>query len=384
MKKVLLLTLGMFALGFDAYVVAGLLPEISATFSISHSQAGQVVSVFTLCFALVAPIFATLIARKSMRNILVIALAVFSIANAASALAPNFSLLLIARAVAGAGAGLFSPLATVAAASLVSEQKRGRALGMTLGGMSMGTVIGVPLGLITAEQVGWQGTLWLVTIVGFIPIIGIIVSFPNTLAKAPPSLRQRFTMMTNKKVLAIVSITFIAAIASLGLYTYISSLLQNVGDINNVTPYLWAWGIGGVVGSFSIGTLIDRLGRPALLLSGILAVLALAMFSLPFALKFPMLLYLPIFLWGTMGWASLAPQQHALLLAQPDHSEAVVALNSSANYLGGAVGSMVGGFILLSGLSPSQLPVVTGLLVLVAFLGQLVIMFTNKTKSQTD
>lgn len=232
----------MFALGFDDYVMAGLLPEIGTTFKISDSQSGQAVSVFILSYALAAPIFATLLAGKPVRKILVVALAVFSVANGASALTQNFLLLLIARTVAGIGAGLFSPMAAAAAAAIVSEQKRGRALGMTLGGMSMGTVVGVPLGLITAEHIGWQWTLWLVTIIGFIAMIGIIACFPNFLAEAPPSLRQRFAMMTNKHVLAIIGITFVTSIASLGLYTYIASILQNVEDINNITLYLWADG----------------------------------------------------------------------------------------------------------------------------------------------
>jgi predicted MFS family arabinose efflux permease len=287
--------------------------------------------------------------------------------------------LLIARAVAGIGAGLFSPIASAAAASLVSEQKRGRALGMTLGGMSMGTVVGVPLGLIAAEQLGWQGTLWLVAIIGFIATIGIFILFPNFSAEAPPSLRQRFAMMTNKYVLAIISITFLTSIASLGLYTYIASILQNLVNSNNITLYLWVWGIGGVLGSFSIGTLIDKTGRPVLLMASILAILMLAMFSLPPALNFPILAFLPIFLWGAMGWASQAPQQHALLHLQPQHGKAAVALNSSANYLGSAVGSTLGGIAMIAGLKPSNLPFAAGSFVLVALLGQLVILRKQNT-----
>ncbi|WP_088831356.1 MFS transporter [Paenibacillus tyrfis] len=371
MNKVLLLTIGMFALGFDAYVVAGLLPDIGATFHKSDSQVGQAVSAFTLCYALAAPIFATLLAGKSVRKSLIFALAVFSVGNAASALAPNFSLLLIARAVAGIGAGLFSPLASVAAASLVSAQKRGRALGMILGGMSTGTVIGVPIGLFAAEKIGWQGTLWLITVIGLGAMIGILLFFPNFLAAAPPSLRQRAAMLTDKKVLAIVGITFLASIASLGLYTYISSVLYELDGIANASPYLWTWGIGGVAGSFTIGFLIDRMGRPARLMAGLLSILAVAMFCIPFALKISVLGFLPFLLWGAAAWASLAPQQHALLHAQRDHAEAVVALNSSANYLGSAVGSFAGGVALFAGYQPSFLPFAAGSVILLAVLGQL-------------
>jgi predicted MFS family arabinose efflux permease len=377
MRKVLLLTIGMFALGFDAYVIAGLLPNMGATFKISASQTGQAVSVFTLCYALAAPIFATLLAGKPMRRILVLALSIFSLGNGASALASSFSMLLMARAIAGIGAGLYSPLAAAAAASLVPKQKRGRALGMTLGGMSTGTVIGVPLGLIIAEHLDWHATLWFITALGLIAMIGIVIWFPNFPASAPPSLRQRVAMMTNGRVAAIVGITFMTSIASLGLYTYIATILDNLADIPIVTPYLWAWGIGGVVGSFSIGTLIDRTGRPDLLMAGILA-----MFSLPFVLPFSILSFLPFILWGAMGWASQAPQQHALLRLQPHHGAAVVALNSSANYLGSAIGSALGGMVMLAGLAPSQLPFAAGCLVLVTLLGQWGIVSSKRKRGQ--
>nr|WP_229751805.1 hypothetical protein [Marinithermofilum abyssi] len=128
-----------------------------------------------------------------------------------------------------------------------------------------------------------------------------------------------------------------------------------------------------MIGSFSIGALIDRTGRPGLLMAGILAILAFAMFSLPFGLKFPILAFLPFVLWGAMGWASQAPQQHVLLHLQPNHGVATVALNSSANYLGSAIGSALGGIVMLAGLAPSQLPFTAGCLVLVTLLGQLII-----------
>ncbi|MBV6715228.1 MFS transporter [Paenibacillus chitinolyticus] len=371
MQKVLLLTIGMFALGFDAYVVAGLLPAIGSDFAISASQSGQAVSVFTLCYALAAPVFATILAGKPVRRILLLALVVFTLANAGTALAPTYTLLLLSRAIAGIGAGLYSPLAAAAAAALVSSEKRGRALGMTLGGMSMGTVIGVPVGLLIAEQIGWRGTLWAVTALGVIAIIGITAWFPNFPAAAPPSLRQRLAMMTNGRVAATVGITFITSVASLGLYTYVASVLQDLADVQAITPYLWAWGIGGVIGSFSIGTLIDRTGRPGLLMTVILALMALAVFVLPVGIHYTLAAFVAFVVWGATGWASQAPQQHVLLVLQPEHGPAAVALNSSANYLGSAVGSALGGAVLLAGLAPGQLPIAAGALIAAALLGQI-------------
>jgi len=186
--------------------------------------------------------------------------------------------------------------------------------------------------------------------------------------------------MAKGRVAAIISVTFITSIASLGLYTYISTILDNLKDTPSLAPYLWAWGIGGVIGSFSVGYFIDRTARPKMLMAGILTIMAFAMFCIPFALPFPILSFLPFVLWGAMGWASQAPQQHELLRLQPNHGAAVVALNSSANYLGSAVGSALGGIVLLAGLTPSSLPFAAGCLVLAALLVQWLIISSNRKR----
>jgi len=136
-------------------------------------------------------------------------------------------------------------------------------------------------------------------------MIGII-SFPNFPALAPPSMQHRFAIMANGRVAAIISVTFLTSIASLGLYTYISIILDNLKDTLTLAPYLWAWGIGGVIGSFSVGYFIDRTARPKMLMAGILTIMALAMICIPFALSFPMRSFLPFVLRGAMGWASQA------------------------------------------------------------------------------
>jgi predicted MFS family arabinose efflux permease len=138
-------------------------------------------------------------------------------------------------------------------------------------------------------------------------LIGIVICFPCFPASAPPSLRQRVAMMTNGRVAAIVGITFMTSIASLGFYTYIATILDNLADIPIVTPYLWAWGIGGVVGIFSIDTLIDQTGRPDLLIASILSIMALAMFNLPFVLPFSMLSLLPFHSFGGDGVVLASP-----------------------------------------------------------------------------
>ncbi|MFJ6208779.1 MFS transporter [Lysinibacillus sp. NPDC092081] len=346
MKNILLLSFGMFALGFDAYVIAGLIPGISDTYQKSTSQVGQAVSIFTLFYAISAPFFSSLLAGKPIKKILIGSMLIFTIANSITALAPTFSILLLSRAIAGTGAGLFSPLAVAASSKFVSSEKRGRALGLTIGGMSMGTVLGVPLGIYISNLFDWKITLWLLVVIGVIAVLCMYIFLPDFPTTPPPALNERLKMFLDKRVTITVCITFFASVASLGLYTYLSPLLEEMAGSSNLTIYLWAWGFGGLVGSIMIGYLIDYFGKPKTLVTIILLTLILSIICIPLMINLPILKYLPFFVWGAMGWACQAPQQHILLSYQPNNGSSAVALNSSVNYLGSAIGASLGGIVL--------------------------------------
>lgn len=374
MKKIIFLSIGMFALGLDAYVIAGILPAIGLSYGTSEAENAQTVTAFTLCYAIAAPVFATLLAGKSIRKILSIALVIFSLANIGSALSPNLHTLLTFRALAGIGAGIFSPIAAAAATALVPVDFKGRALSLILGGMSAGTVIGVPLGLLLSSYLGWQSVLWLVTVIGLFALMGIVIGFPNITVSTPPSLKMRLKMLGNHDVAMTVSVTFLVALASLGLYTFIAPVLKEVAHVSNITPYLWAWGIGGMLASFSIGYLIDWWQKPRLLLACILLVMTVSLLSLVSVSRYGLTLaLLPFVLWGAAGWSSLAPQQHTLLKLQPEHGATVVALNSSCNYLGGAVGTICGGLLIAHRFSAADLPYFAAAVAALALLEQLII-----------
>ncbi|KOG35971.1 MULTISPECIES: MFS transporter [Streptomyces] len=354
-RAVALLALGSFAVGTDAYAMAGLLPAVAADLDVSVPLAGQSVTAFTLCYALAAPLFSAVLARRGTRTVIVTALVVFAVANAGSALAESYAGLLGSRALAGAGAGLFTPAAATAAVALVPPERRGRALGLVLGGMSAGTVLGVPLGLFVAADSGWRAALWLITGLGLVALLGVATALPAVRGAAAPALRARLGALTRPKVAVVVAVTFTQTVAGLGLYTYLEPVLHRVADVGSTVPYLWVWGIGGVCGSLLAGTLVDRTGKPALLAGTLLGTLGAALALLPWAGAVPGLVLVPLLVWGAVGWAFVVPQQHRLLAGEGDGG-AAVGLNSSATYLGGAVGSALGGLALAHGLDARWLP----------------------------
>lgn len=365
--KVYLLSLGMFSLGLDAYVVAGLLQDIANTYAITASQVGMTVGVFTLCYAFSAPIFATLLGHKSAKTTLAVALTLFSTANMVSAVAPTFSWLLISRAVAGMGAGFYSPLAAASATTLVGPEKKGRVLGIILGGMSLGTVIGVPCGLLIAKYWGWQVTLLVVSLVGYIALAGILILFPKIKIKAQPTIKERFALLVNIKIIRVLSVTMLLSISSLGLYTYIQPISDHYDCSEYLGLFFSSWGLGGMIGSFSIGYIIDKLKKPDVITCYISFLLAATLFLLPSFMIFKWSGLVLFLFWGMLGWSSQAPQQHTLIQLEPAHSSATVALNSSANYLGGSIGTFLGGNILHHFGTPAYLPYLAGSVLMIGF-----------------
>ncbi|MBX7549669.1 MFS transporter [Streptomyces sp. NPDC004232] len=362
---ILLLALGAFALGLDAYVMAGLLPRVADDLAVSEASAGQMVTVFTLCYALAAPVFATALAGRPAKVVLACALAVFTVGNALTALAPGLPVLLVARALAGIGAGLYSPMAAATAAGLGGAERRGRSLALVMGGMSIGTVIGVPIGVLLAEHVGWRGTLWLITALGVVALGGIAL-LPRTEAGPPPALRDRVRILTDGRVASVAVVSLLGGVASLGLYTYLAPFLSDAAGLHETVGPMWAWGAGGVLGSLLIGRVVDRTKRPFAVVACVLTLLTAAHLVMPAAARFSWALAVPLVVWGAAGWALQVPQQHQLIAAQPEQAPVAVALNSSAVYLGSAIGSALGGTVIAAGVAPRALPYCTAGLALLA------------------
>nr|WP_201247365.1 MFS transporter [Salinivibrio sharmensis] len=192
--------------------------------------------------------------------------------------------------------------------------------------------------------------------IAIIGLIGVVLAVPQICVAPPPSLEARVALLASRSVSATITVTFLTAVASLGLYSYLAPVITGITQQTNLTPYLWVWGLGGMVGSFTIGHLIDWVKLPRAILLGILTLMSVAILSIPSSLALPSIIaFVPFFLWGAAGWSSLAPQQHTLISLQPEQSAAVVALNSSSNYLGGAVGTLLGGLWLGHGLSVTEL-----------------------------
>src|SRR2546425_3989773 len=138
------LALGTFAIGTDAYVIAAILDKIGADLGVSTAATGQLVTVFALTYALLAPVLAAATATWPRRHVLLGALTVLTAGNLTTVLATGYATAMAGRIVAAAGASMFTPAAAAVAAGLVPPERRARALAVVVAGLTTAMVLGVP------------------------------------------------------------------------------------------------------------------------------------------------------------------------------------------------------------------------------------------------
>ncbi|WP_150130577.1 MFS transporter, partial [Streptomyces sp. 150FB] len=189
-RRVLLLPLlavGMFAIGTDGYVIAGLLPPMSRDLGVSESAAGQLVTVFALAYAVGAPLLGIAIGGLRRRPVLVGSLTLFAATNVAAALVHSYAAMLAVRVVAALSAAVFTPAAAAVAPELVPVGRRGRALGTIGAGTAVATALGVPLGTLIGGAYGWRATFLAVAALGVPAVVGVVALLPALPLRSPAS-----------------------------------------------------------------------------------------------------------------------------------------------------------------------------------------------------
>ncbi|RKE23098.1 MFS transporter [Streptomyces sp. TLI_171] len=353
LRPAAVLALGTFAVGTDAFVTAGFLPAVAASLHVSTAAAGQSVSLFAAGYALASPLLAVATARLPRRTLLVAALLVLAVANALTALAPNYPTLLAGRLLAALGAAAFTPTAGAAAATVVRPELRGRALAVVIGGLTAATALGVPLGRVAAVGLGWRAALGAVAALTAVCALTVRLTLPRLPGTAPVSLRTRAAALRRPGVLRVLPLTVLGMAACYLPYSYSVPMLAAVGVSGRaaVVAALLLYGAGAVVGNALAGRWTDRVGPVPVLTAGYL--LMAAAFTVLAALAAEQVhgaaafaVALPVFGWGASSWCQTPPQQHRLLAAAPEQGPLVVSLNASAIYLGIGAGSVLGGLAL--------------------------------------
>ncbi|ANS42279.1 MFS transporter [Serratia inhibens] len=342
-----LMATGTFAIGTDAFIVAGVLTEISDTFTVNPAQTGQLISVFALAYMLFAPLTAWLFGNLNRKHILQIALILFIAGNLACAFADSFLQISAGRVLAALGAAAYTPQAAAAAVGLVSEKRRGLAISIVYGGMTLAIALGIPFGTFLAKLIGWREIFLLIALLGAVSLLGLSLALRAIAAPGKHTLKERLAPLRQKAVLTTLLITFFAVCSEHIVYSYVSVLLKNtqLGAEAILPIALLVFGVGAVIGNFVSGVLTDTLGSKLVLLFSV-TIQTVSLFLLTFYITAPWWVLAIFLVWGITGWMYLVPIQHHLLSLSKRFGALTVSLNSSVLYAGIAAGGMFGGLTL--------------------------------------
>ncbi len=343
--RLLILAVGTFAIGTEAFVIAGVLPGIATDLGVSVPAAGQLVTLFAIAYAVAAPVMATLTAGLERRRLLVIALAAFTAANVFAALAPNYLWLSVARVLAAVSAAGYTPAAGAVAATTGDPAQRGRALATVTGGLSVAIVVGVPAGTWIGSMFGWRMTFVFVAAVAAVAVTGIAMILPATPTPPFVPFRDRLGLLRRGRVLAALALTTVWMTGIYVLYTYIAPVLRITAGVTEreLSVLLLVFGLFSVAGTLLGGLGADRLGVtrtsvPALIIIGGVLVMLPALATT--AVRAAVLMGA----WG-LGWAFVTAHQHRLVSLAPATPAVILSFNSSALYVGVGLGAGIGGLL---------------------------------------
>ncbi len=367
--RIILLALGMFALGTDAFIIAGVLPVIAHETGVSEGLVGQLITVFSLTYGLGAPVLAATTARWPRHRVLMGALGLLGLANLASAFSPSFPLLLLTRILAGCFAATYTPLAFAVGIELAPPAKRGQALALVVSGLNVATVLGAPTGTWIGEHFGWRLSFILVGgLAGVAFLFLMLFRLPTSASAtlASPSLKERLSPITHPRVVLTLLPAFLWNVGVYVLYPYIALLLQQQLHISDVSVLLACFGLGIILANGISGRLSDHFGSNLLVVVFLSALLVIQL-VLPLVTTTISSGAIMLLLWGMSFALLFIPQQQRLLNTAPEQATVLLALNNSALYLGIAGGATVGG-LALRWLAVTQLAWVGVMSMLIALL----------------
>jgi MFS transporter, DHA1 family, inner membrane transport protein len=356
-RPIMLMALGTFALGTDAFVISGVLSKVASDLGVSLSLAGLSLTVFCGVYAVSGPLSAVFTSTMCRKRVMQLALAIFTIANVITAIAPDFGVMMAARALAAVGAALYTPAASAAASSIAKPEERGRALTLVLGGLTVAGAVGVPIGTLIGQAFSWRITFVFVAALGLIALAGLTHSLGSIPAPDAVSLRDRVSAAAIKGVPGILLSLAIGICGLFILYTYLAWFIGVVGGLTGsaITLIYLIFGVGTVICSFGTGWLIDHMSPVRI---SAVALICLIVVQGAFALTgqfghgaswAAFAVGILAALWGLTSWLSYPAQQKRLVLVSGPRATVVLSIAASALYGGQAVAGVVGGVLLRYG-----------------------------------
>ncbi|MGO4303524.1 MFS transporter [Cupriavidus sp. RAF12] len=362
------LTAGSFGIGCAEFVIMGLLLQVSADLGVTIAAAGMLVSGYALGVFAGAPLL-TLATRHMPRKAVLMALMViYTIGNAACALAPDYTTLMIARVITSLTHGTFFGVGAVVATGLVPANRRASAISVMFSGLTLATLLGMPAGAWLGLHFGWRATFWAMTLIGLVSlaVIALLVQKSRD-DSAPARLVDELKTIVRPQVLLGLLMTVLQSIGIFAVITYVQPLLTKVTGYGEaaVSPILLLFGGGMIIGNILGGRMADR--KPTGALLGALSALTVVLAAMTFSLHHHVAVVVFVGVLGVAAFSTVSPLQLRVLRhARGAGQNLASSFNIAAFNLGNGIGAWLGGVVVDHGPGLTALPWVAALAPLVA------------------
>jgi predicted MFS family arabinose efflux permease len=339
------LLLGNFMIGCGVMAAQGTLNDIARSLEVSIALAGQLIAIAAAVMCFGAPLLAGWAAAFDRRKLLTFALLWYATGHALCALMPSYAALLPVRAVTMLGAALFTPQAAAAAGVMALPQHRARDITFVFLGWALASVLGVPLTAWVGEVLGWRVAFAGIAACSAAAAAAVCLALPDGVRPAPMSLRAWKAVFTDPVLMAMVLVTALHSTGQFTLFAYIAPYykLELAASPAQISLLFMGFGASGLVGSVLLSKSIERLGIDrSVFISLALIALTLLIWPLGTSVAGMLLILMP---WGLGCFSSNSAQQARLNAAAPTFAPALMALNTSAMYLGQAGGAAGGGWL---------------------------------------
>src|SRR3954468_6513066 len=341
-----LLALGAFLMCTTEFMIAGLLPQMAGDFGVRPSQVGLLITAFAIGMIVGAPVMAVATLRLPKRATLVLALATFAAGHVIAALSGSFALLLAARVLTAVVTGAFWSVASVVATRAAGPQASSRALGVMGTGVALATVLGVPLGSLAGDHLGWRGAFWAVAGLAVVTAAVIRRFAPADDGGAAISVRSELRALRSGRLWLVLGATVLVMGGGMGTFSFLSPLLPHRSGIPlGVVPLVFVcFGVGSMIGTNGVGRFADR--RPvATLIACALAAGLVLLLLIPLSAN-PVTAIIVITLLGVVTMA-IPPVATGLTVQLAGSAPTLAAALTVSAFNGGvATGSSLGGHTL--------------------------------------